>query len=497
MREDKGDFGITFMDLNELTIREAHAKLQSGEIFATELTQACLRRIEKIEPKIKAFLRTRGPEAMAEAEKVDLKIRTGEKIGILEGIPMALKDNLCTAGINTSSASKMLENYLPPYDATVVAKLKKAGAVFLGKTNLDEFAMGSSTENSAFQATHNPWNLDCVPGGSSGGSAAAVAADGCLYALGSDTGGSIRQPASFCGVVGLKPTYGRVSRYGLHAMASSLDQIGPITKTVEDCALVLNAISGEDSRDATAEARTVPDYTEFLSKNLRDLKIGVPQEYFIDGMEPEVREAVEKAIARLKALGAKIVPVNLPYTKYALAIYYILQPAEVSANLARYDGIRYGYAASGAKNLRDHYAKTRGKGFGAEVRRRIMLGTYVLSAGYYDAYYKKAQRTRAFVIRDFEKAFQKVDLLVSPVSPTVAFKIGEKTEDPLTMYLSDIFTVPINIAGVPALSLPCGFANDLPVGLQIIGPWWGEEQILQAGYQYERAEEWYKIKCKI
>lgn len=485
------------MNLNELTIKEAHHKLQKGEIFASEITQACFRRIEKVDPDIKAYLRLTENEALRAAEKVDEKIRKGEKIGLLEGIPMALKDIICTRGIITSSASRILENYAPPYDATVVAKLKAGGMVLLGKTNLDEFAMGSSTENSAFQVTHNPWDLTRVPGGTSGGSAAAVAADECIYALGSDTGGSIRQPAALCGVVGLKPTYGRVSRFGLYAMASSLDQIGPLTRTVEDSAIVLNYIAGQDPRDSTSGRQAVPPYTENLYQGIRDLKIGVPKEYFIKGMEEGVREAVQNAIEKLKEMGAKIVLLSLPYTKYALAVYYILQPAEVSANLARFDGIRYGYATPKAKNLREHYLNTRREGFGREVRRRIMLGTYVLSAGYYEAYYKKAQAVRTLVIEDFKKAFQKVDLLVTPVSPTVAFKIGEKIEDPLTMYLSDIFTVPINIAGLPAISLPCGFSQNLPVGLQIIGAWWSEEQILRAAYNFEQATDWHKMKPKI
>ncbi|MDP2918423.1 MAG: Asp-tRNA(Asn)/Glu-tRNA(Gln) amidotransferase subunit GatA [bacterium] len=485
------------MNLNELTIKEAHAKLQSGEIFATELAQACLRRIEKVDPQVHAFLRVCGEQAMAEAERVDSKIKTGEKIGVLEGIPAALKDNLCTRGVATSSASRMLARYIPPYDATVVSKLKKAGMVLLGKTNMDEFAMGSSTENSAFGATHNPYDLDRVPGGTSGGSAAAVVADECLYGLGSDTGGSIRQPASFCGVVGLKPTYGRVSRYGLHAAVSSFDQVGPLTKTVEDCALVLNAIAGEDPRDATSGARAVPDYTELLGRDLRNLKIGVPQEYFIGGTDQGVRDAVMQAISRFKELGGQIKKVSLPYTKYALAVYYIINFAEISANFARYDGIRYGYSAKDAKNLWEHYGKTRREGLGREVRHRIMLGNYVLSAGYRDAYYKKAQAVRALIIQDFKKAFAQVDLLAAPVSPTPAFKIGEKADDPLTMYLADIFTVPVNIAGIPALSLPCGFVNNLPVGLQIMGPWWREEQILQAGHQYEQAEEWHRMKPNI
>ncbi|MDD5626677.1 MAG: Asp-tRNA(Asn)/Glu-tRNA(Gln) amidotransferase subunit GatA [Patescibacteria group bacterium] len=485
------------MNLNELTIQEAHDKLQSGDIFATELSQVCLRRIEQVDPQINAFLRVTGEQALAAAEKVDEKIRRGKKLGPLEGIPVALKDNLSAKGVITSSASRTLQNYVPPYDATVVQKLKKAGAIMLGKTNMDEFAMGSSTENSAFQITHNPWNLGCVPGGSSGGSAAAVASDECIYALGSDTGGSVRQPAALCGVVGLKPTYGRVSRYGLHAMASSLDQIGPFAKTVEDCAYVLNIISGHDSRDSTSGTNAMPDYTETLTRGLHNLKIGVPQEYAGEGMEEGVAEQINNAVEQLKELGAKVRKVSLPHTKYALAVYYILMPAEVSANLARFDGIRYGYAAKEAKNLEEHYFNSRAESFGSEVRRRIMLGAYVLSAGYYDAYYKKAQQVRTLVINDFKQVFRKVDALVTPVSPTPAFKIGEKASDPLSMYLSDVFTVPVNIAGVPAISIPCGFSHNLPVGLQIIGPWWGEEQVLQVAYQYEQATDWHKKKPNI
>ncbi len=480
------------MDLNKLTIKEAHEKLQKGEIFASEITEACFKQIERVDPDIKAYLRLTRDLALSRAKKVDEKIRKGEKISALAGVPMALKDNMCTRGIVTSSASRILEAYIPPYNATVVAKLKKQDMILLGKANLDEFSMGSSTENSAFQITHNPWDLDRVPGGTSGGPAAAVASDQCVYALGSDTGGSIRQPASFCGVVGLKPTYGRVSRYGLHAMTSSLDQIGPLTKTVEDAAIVLNYISGQDPKDSTSGANAVPDYTKELYKGIKDLKIGVPKEYFVEGMEQGVREAVEEAIGELRRLGAKVQKVSLPYTKYALAVYYILVPAEVSANLARFDGIRYGRASEKARNLMEHYLNSRREGFGLEVRRRIMLGAYVLSAGYYDAYYKKAQQVRTLVIEDFKKIFKKVDLLVSAVAPTTAFKIGEKTSDPLKMYLEDVLTVPINIAGLPAASLPCGFADNLPVGLQIIGPWWGEEEILRLAYNFEQATEWHK-----
>jgi len=389
----------------------------------------------------------------------------------------------------------MLENFVPPYDACVIEKLKAAGYVILGKTNMDEFAMGSSTENSAFFVTHNPWNLDCVPGGSSGGSAAATAIDEAMYTLGSDTGGSIRQPAGFCGVVGLKPTYGRVSRYGLVAFASSLDQIGPITKDVTDCALVMNVISGHDKRDSTTVPIEVPDYTKSLKADIKGLRIGVPKEYFVEGMQPEVRSTLETAIKKLEELGAKVDwNISLPYTKYALAAYYILAPSEASANLARYDGVKYGYSYRDSTNMFESMEKTKQFGFGAEVKRRIMLGTYALSAGYYDAYYLKAQKVRTLIRRDFEKAFTQCDVLVTPTSPTTAFKIGEKTDDPVQMYLSDVCTLPINIAGVPAISIPAGFVNGLPVGMQIIGTFFGEEALLKTAFAYEQATAWNKKK---
>ena len=486
------------MNLYQLTVVQAIEKLRNKEISSQELVKAVLKRIEKIEKKISAFISVNSDLAVKQAEEADKKISQGKKLPPLTGIPIAVKDNILTEGLKTTAGSKILENYLAPYDATVIKKLKEAGAILIGKANLDEFAMGSSTENSAFKKTKNPWDLTRVPGGSSGGPAAAVAADECLAALGSDTGGSIRQPASFCGVVGLKPTYGRVSRYGLIAMASSLDQISPVAKTVADSALLLNIISGKDFLDSTSLKKEVPDYTRALAEKIKGMRIGIPDEYFSKGIDKEVEQVVKKAILKLEELGAKIDRVSLPMTEYALAAYYIIMPAEVSANLARYDGIKYGYSnQSKESNLLDVYLKSRGQGFGDEVRRRIMLGTYVLSAGYYEAYYLKAQKVRTKILEDFKKAFKKFDLLVAPVSPTVAFKIGEKIDDPLKMYLSDVYTVPINLAGLPAISLPCGFVKGLPVGLQIIGPHFSEGQILRAAYTYEQNTNWHLKRPKV
>jgi aspartyl-tRNA(Asn)/glutamyl-tRNA(Gln) amidotransferase subunit A len=412
----------------------------------------------------------------------------------LTGIPLALKDVLTTKGLRTTCGSKILDNFVPPFDATVCAKLRQAGAIFLGKVNMDEFAMGSSTENSAFGPTHNPWNRDYIPGGSSGGSAAAVAADLCTGSLGSDTGGSIRQPACHCGVVGLKPTYGRVSRYGLVAYASSLDQIGPLTKEVRDAALLLNCIAGHDRRDSTSVDQPVPDYLEGLGREIKGLKIGVPREYFGPGLDPEVAGAVQAALKTLEGLGAELIEVSLPNTEYAVAVYYVVAVAEASSNLARYDGVKYGVRQEG-RNLLEMYAATRTRGFGAEVRRRIMLGTYALSAGYYDAYYRKASQVRALIRGDFDAAFGKCDLLATPVSPTPAFRLGEKMADPLTMYLSDIFTISANLAGVPGISVPCGFsAGGLPIGLQLMGPPFGEAALLQAAYAFEEATEFHRRK---
>jgi aspartyl-tRNA(Asn)/glutamyl-tRNA(Gln) amidotransferase subunit A len=420
-----------------------------------------------------------------------------EELNPLMGIPVAIKDVICTKGIPTTCASRILEGFVPPYDATVIELLYERGAVLLGKTNMDEFAMGSSTENSAFFPTHNPWDLSRVPGGSSGGSAAAVAADECIYSLGTDTGGSVRQPAALCGVVGLKPTYGRVSRYGLVAFASSLDQIGPITKDVEDAAIVMNAIAHYDPRDSTSVNAPTPDYTRALLPEIKGLRIGVPKEYFIEGMQEGVEEAIRKAIEELEELGAEVGEVSLPHTDYSLPTYYIIAPAEASANLARYDGVKYGFSYPRADDIWDNYRKTRQVGFGDEVRRRIMLGTYALSAGYYDAYYLKAQKVRTLIKRDFDLAFEEFDVIVAPTSPTVAFKLGEKVDDPLQMYLSDVFTLSMNLAGICGISIPCGFSDGLPVGMQIMGPAFAEEKVLQVAYAYEQATEWHKMRPKI
>jgi aspartyl-tRNA(Asn)/glutamyl-tRNA(Gln) amidotransferase subunit A len=481
----------------QLTIHEAHKLLKSKKLSSVELTKACLERIKEVEPKLKALVSITEELALKQAQKADQRIAKGD-IEPLTGIPVVLKDILCTRGIRTTCSSKMLENFIPPYDATVVEKLNSCGAVTLGKANMDEFAMGSSTEHSAFFPTHNPWDLDRVPGGSSGGSAVAVAADECIFALGSDTGGSIRQPAGFCSVVGLKPTYGRVSRYGLVAFASSLDQIGPLTKDVTDCALVMNAIAGFDDRDSTSVPEPTPDYTKCLDGDLKGLSLGVPREYFVKGMQPEVEKALKDAIAKLEELGAKVDrEVSLPSTPYALPVYYIIAPSEASANLARYDGVKYGFSFTDTDSMWDAMEKTRQFGFGDEVKRRIMLGTYALSAGYYDAYYLKAQKVRTLIRREFDQAFEKYDALVTPTSPSVPFKIGEKTDDPVQMYLSDVCTLPINIAGVPAISIPAGFGNGLPIGMQLIGKPFGEETLLRVAYAYEQATEWHKMRAGI
>jgi len=484
-------------DLHCLTIHEAHALLKDKKLSSVELTRAVLKNLEAVDGKVRACMRVTADTALESAAAADKAIARGQA-SALTGVPMIIKDNMCTNGVTTTCGSKMLENFVPPYDAHVVEKLKAANAVIVAKANMDEFAMGSSTENSAFFTTHNPWKLDCVPGGSSGGSAASVAADETIYALGSDTGGSIRQPAGFCGVVGLKPTYGRVSRFGLVAFASSLDQIGPITKDVTDCAIVLNAIAGQDKRDSTTVPLGVPDYTRALTKDIRGLRIGVPREYLVEGMQPGVRKAIEAAIIQLEKLGAKVDrKVSLPNTRYGLAAYYILAPSEASANLARYDGVKYGYSYRDTTSMWEAMEKTRQFGFGAEVKRRIMLGTYALSAGYYDAYYLKAQKVRTLIRQDFDKAFDSCDVLVTPTSPTVAFKIGEKADDPVQMYLSDICTLPINIAGVPGVSIPAGFADGLPVGLQFIGKHFGEETLLRAAHAYEQATPWHTMKPAI
>jgi len=479
-----------------LTIHEAHQLLKNKQLSSVELTGAYLERISRVEPEVRAFVTVTDKLALEQAQKADELIASGHA-GPLAGIPVLVKDNMCTRGVKTTCSSKMLENLVPPYDATVVARLNEGNAVIMGKSNLDEFAMGSSTENSALFTTHNPWDLSRVPGGSSGGSAAAVVAGETVYALGSDTGGSIRQPAGFCSVVGLKPTYGRVSRYGLVAFASSLDQIGPLTQDVTDCALVLNAIAGYDYRDSTSVTYPVPDYTQCLTADLKGLRIGVPGEYFVQGMQPEVETAIKTAIGKLEELGASVDwEVSLPHTPCALAVYYIIAPSEASANLARYDGVKYGFSYQGG-SMWEEMEKTRQYGFGAEVKRRIMLGTYALSAGYYDAYYLKAQKVRTLIRREFDLAFEKYDALVTPTSPSVPFKIGEKVDDPLQMYLSDVCTLPINIAGVPAISIPAGFADGLPIGMQIIGKHFAEETILKVAYAYEQATDWHKRKPEI
>jgi len=480
-----------------LTIHEAYRLLKTKQLSSVELTKACLERIHQLEPKTHAFVTITDELALGQAQKADGLIAAGDA-SPLTGIPVLIKDNICTRGTKTTCSSKMLGNFVPPYDATVVEKLNDYGAVVIGKANMDEFAMGSSTENSALFTTHNPWDLSRVPGGSSGGSAAGVASGEAIYALGSDTGGSVRQPAGFCSVTGLKPTYGRVSRYGLIAFASSLDQIGPLTQDVTDCALVLNAIGGYDSRDSTSVAHPMPDYTQCLTTELDGLRIGVPKEYFVEGMQAEVAEAIRTAINKLEELGAKADwEVSLPHTSYALAVYYIIAPSEASANLARYDGVKYGFSYQETDNMWEALEKTRQYGFGAEVKRRIMLGTYALSAGYYDAYYLKAQKVRTLIRREFDEAFEKYDALVTPTSPTVPFKIGEKADDPLQMYLSDVCTLPINIAGLPAISIPAGFADGLPIGLQIIGKPFSEETILKIAYAYEQATDWHKRRPKI
>jgi len=480
------------MALYKLTLHELQQKFTNGEMTAREIVQAYSLRISQVEPKVKAYITLAKESALAEADSLDQKLKGWRRTMPLMGMPLAVKDNICTEGVLTTCASRILGNFVPPYDATVIARLRGQGYLLLGKTNLDEFAMGSSTENSAFGPSRNPWNLGSIPGGSSGGSAAAVAADECVAALGSDTGGSIRQPAACCGVVGLKPTYGRVSRFGLVAFASSLDQIGPITKDVTDAAVLLNVIAGHDPLDSTSANLPVPDYTKvFRRKDLKKLRVGVPQEYFAEGLDPEVDLAVRGAIEELKRLGGDIKDVKLPTTDAAIATYYLVATAEASSNLARYDGVKYGLRSKQTKDLLEMYLMTRQEGFGPEVKRRIMLGTYALSAGYYDAYYGKAQAVRTLIRRDFEAAFQEVDLIVTPVMPTPAFKLGEKVADPLQMYLSDIYTISVNLAGIPAISLPCGFSKaGLPIGLQIIGRAFEEETVLRAAHAYEQATMW-------
>jgi aspartyl-tRNA(Asn)/glutamyl-tRNA(Gln) amidotransferase subunit A len=471
-------------ELTRLSLAEAKRAIERGETTAKEVYRAFFTRAERLEPLLGAYLNLLDAYVPPDG-------RT-EETGALRGLPISVKDNICIRGLPTTCGSKILESFVAPYDATVIARLKREGGTFLGKTNCDEFAMGSSTENSAFGPTRNPWSLEFVPGGSSGGSAAAVAAGTALAALGSDTGGSIRQPAALCGVVGLKPTYGRVSRFGLVAFASSLDQIGPITRTVEDAALLLNVIAGPDPLDSTSAPEAPPDFTALLGRPVAGLRMGVPEEYFGEGLHPEVRRATEEAIATFERLGAVRVPVHLRHNEYSVACYYILATAEASANLARFDGVRYGLRAP-AENLRDLYEKSRSQGFGPEVQRRILLGTYVLSSGYYDAYYRKAQKVRSLLRRDFEEAFTQADFIVTPATPDPAFRIGEKADDPLKMYLSDIFTVSVNLAGLPGLVVPCGFTPEsLPIGLQILGPPLDEVRLLQVGHAFEQATDFHR-----
>ncbi|WP_052888256.1 Asp-tRNA(Asn)/Glu-tRNA(Gln) amidotransferase subunit GatA [Thermogemmatispora carboxidivorans] len=478
--------------LHELTLSEAATLLRQRQISSVELTRAFLERIEALDERIRAFTLVTADLALQQAQEADQRLQRGEQVTPLTGIPLAIKDVICTKDIPTTCSSRMLEHFRPPFNATVMERLQASGAVMLGKTNMDEFAMGSSTEHSAFFPTHNPWDLDRTPGGSSGGSAAAVAAGMAPGALGSDTGGSIRQPAALCNVVGLKPTYGRVSRFGLVAFASSLDQIGPFARTARDAALLLQAIAGPDPRDSTCSPTPVPDYTAELTGEIRGLRIGVPVEYWeAPGIEPSVARVGQEAIQRLRELGAEIREVSLPHTRYGVAAYYIIAPAEASANLARYDGVKYGYSYRDTSDMWEALDKTRQYGFGPEVKRRIMLGTYVLSAGYYDAYYKQAQKVRALIAQDFEHAFEQCDVLVSPASPTVAFKLGEKLSDPYQMYLNDVFTIPANLAGICGISIPSGFSEGLPVGLQILGNAFAEATILRVADAFQRVTDYH------
>ena len=475
------------MNITELTVHELREKLANKELTVSEITKAYVDRINEKEPDVKAFVNTLTDEAIVKAKEIEEKIASGEITSEYAGIPIGIKDNMCTKGVKTTCSSKMLENFVAPYNATAVEKIDNEHLINLGKLNMDEFAMGASTEYSAFKKTSNPWDLNRVPGGSSGGSAAAVAAGLVPWALGSDTGGSIRQPASFCGVVGLKPTYGLVSRYGLVAFASSLDQIGPITKDVEDAAILLNMIAGHDEKDTTSINIEKKDYTKALKNDVKGLRIGIPKEYYGEGINPEVKEALEKAIEEYKSMGATVEEFSLPIAEYALATYYIIACAEASSNLGRFDGIRYGYRTENFENLRDIFINSRTEAFGEEVKRRIILGTYVLSSGYYDAYYKKAQQVRTLVKNEFDKAFEKYDVLITPTSPTVAFNIGQRSNNPLEMYLADICTVSVNIAGLPGISIPCGVNSEgMPIGMQIIGKHFDEETILNAAYTYEQ-----------
>ena len=484
------------MKLYDKPAHELHALLMKKEISSTELTRDVLARLDEVEDNIHAYITVTRDAALQQAASVDEKLARGEDIAYFEGIPGAIKDNICTKGIKTTCASKMLENFIPPYDATVMQRLAAERPVLLGKLNMDEFAMGGSTENSAFYPTHNPWNADCVPGGSSGGSAAAVASGSAIWALGSDTGGSIRQPASFCGIVGMKPTYGRVSRYGLVAFASSLDQIGPLTRDVTDCAHLLQAIAGHDPCDSTSSAEAAPDYAKALVSDVKGMRIGIPKEFFVKGMDAEVESAVRGAVKKLEELGAEVKELSLPHTEYAIATYYLIAPAEAATNLERYDGVSYGARVDGV-DVVDMMTKTRSEKFGEEVKRRILIGNYALSAGYYDAYYLKALKVRRLIKEDYDRAFEKVDIIETPTAPTPAYKIGAMKDDPLKMYLQDIYTVPLNLAGLPGISLPCGFSEGgLPIGFQLIGKPLDEASILRAAYAYEQSQSFYKCIAK-
>ncbi|BCS55602.1 Asp-tRNA(Asn)/Glu-tRNA(Gln) amidotransferase subunit GatA [Geobacter sp. SVR] len=485
------------MELFELTIHELHEKLKAKEVSSVEVTRAMLTRIEAVEPKIGSFITVTADRALSDAAEADRRIAAGE-MELLTGIPLALKDIFLTEGIKTTCGSRILHNFVPPYSATAYEKLKQQGVVLLGKLNQDEFAMGSSNESSAYGSVRNPWDTSRIPGGSSGGSATAIAARQAVATLGTDTGGSIRQPASHCGCVGLKPTYGRVSRYGVIAYASSLDQVGPMTRDATDCAVMLSAVAGHDPKDSTSVDTPVPDYRAGLTGDIRGIRIGLPREYFIAGLDPDVKASMDAAIQTYRALGAEFVDISLPHTDYAVATYYLIATAEASSNLARYDGVRFGHRAGGAENLLEMYVKSRSEGFGAEVKRRIMLGTYALSSGYYDAYYVKAQKVRTLIMNDFIQAFRNVDVMLTPVAPTPAFRLGEKLNDPLQMYLSDIFTIPVNLAGTCAISIPAGLSSErLPIGLQLIGRPFGEETILRVAHAFEQATEWHTQKADI
>ncbi|NDY42199.1 Asp-tRNA(Asn)/Glu-tRNA(Gln) amidotransferase subunit GatA [Dissulfurirhabdus thermomarina] len=475
-------------ELTELTIGQLHRRLRAREVSAVEVARAYLDRISAVDPKVGAYLTVTEELALAQAEAADRRLAEGRDVTPLTGVPLGIKDVLCTRGVRTTCASRMLERFVPPFNATVMDRLEAAGAVMLGKLNMDEFAMGSSTENSAFHVTRNPWDLERIPGGSSGGSAAAVAARTCAGSLGSDTGGSIRQPAAHCGVVGLKPTYGRVSRFGLVAFASSLDQVGPITRDVTDAALLLNAIAGHDPADSTSVPREVPDYTRALVEGMDGVRVGLPRQFFVAGLDPELEAAVRAGVRALEERGAQVVEVDLPHNEYAVAAYYLVAPAEACSNLSRYDGVRYTYRAAEAGNLIEMYKRSRSEAFGPEVKRRIMIGTYALSAGYYDAFYKKASQVRTLIVEDFARAFEACDVIAAPVTPTPAFRIGERVGDPLQMYLSDIFTISVNLAGIPGMSVPCGRTGaGLPVGLQLMAPYFGEDRLFRAAYNLERA----------